>query len=215
MRFEPWGGCRYGQPNRLGLPERLLVLGESHYGAEDRATITQEVVVEVFAKAEDVPYRYRFFTSVFKALCGAEQEPTREALAEFCHAIAFYNFVQDMIREAGDRPNEEAWAGGITPFFEGLDRLTPSHVVACGFGLWDSLPSEHFSDLATETDRSILEQLPSRYQGSASHRQRGWVGRYDYEGGRCVILKIHHPSRAFSAPEWRPVLQRFLRLEVD
>ena len=100
MNFEPWVGDRYGHHNYLGLPVRLLVLGESHYGAEDRPDITKEVVAEVFAK--DVPYRYRFFTSVFMAACGEEKEPTREALKEFCHAIAFYNFIQDMLGTPGD-----------------------------------------------------------------------------------------------------------------
>ena len=210
MNFEPWVGDRYGHHNYLGLPVRLLVLGESHYGAEDRPDITKEVVAEVFAK--DVPYRYRFFTSVFMAACGEEKEPTREALKEFCHAIAFYNFIQDMLGTPGDRPSAEQWKGGLAHFFECLVTLKPSHVIACGFGLWDNLPSEGFSDL---DERSVLEQLPQRYRDNASHKHRGWVGRYDHAGGKCLILKIRHPSMAFSADEWHPLLQKFFKLEVD
>lgn len=210
MNFEPWKGGRYGSRNNLGLPRQLLVLGESHYGAGARPTITQEVVKEVFA--EDVDYRYRFFTSLFMALCGAEREPTREAVEEFCHAIAFYNFVQELIEAPGVRPTEEEWAGGVAPFFECLSILKPSHIVACGFALWDNLPSERFSEVPAETEQGILELVPERYRDSASHRRRGWAGRYKDEGGGCPILKIHHPSLAFSAAEWHPLLQHFLKL---
>ncbi len=213
MNFEPWRGSEYGCQNSLGLPARLLVLGESHYGAEDRPGITKDVVAEVFAK--DVPYRYRFFTSVFGAACGAEREPTREALEQFCRAIAFYNFVQDMLHKPGDRPSAEQWKGGLAHFFRCLVTLKPSHVIACGFALWDNLPSEGFSDLACEAERSVLEQLPQRYRDNASHKHRGWVGQYDHAGGKCLILKIHHPSMAFSADEWHPLLQKFFKLEVD
>ena len=214
MNFEPWQGGRYGSSNNLGLPKRLLVLGESHYGEKENAYpgLTKEVVEEVFAKDEDVPYRYRFFTSLFMAICGAKREPTRKALAEFCHAIAFYNFVQDLVPAAGDRPTGEQWENAADPFFECLGTLKPSHVVACGFALWDNLPSERFSDLPAETERSILEQLPNRYQDNASHRHRGWAGRYDLADTGCLILKIHHPSIAFSADEWHPLLRCFLKL---
>jgi len=217
MRFEPWEGCRYGQPNRLGLPERLLVLGESHYGdrEKDRAAITKEVVKEVFAEVEDVPYRYRFFTSVFKVLCGPEREPTREALGEFCRAIAFYNFVQDMIKEPGVRPSKEQWAGGIAPFFECLDQLTPSHVVACGFGLWDNLPDQCYSRLSEEIEENIWSLFPDQGKRPRDGTSPDWVGRYRHKSGSCLILRIRHPSVAFSAPAWRPVLRRFFRLEVD
>ena len=210
VEFEPWTVCRYGRDNNLGLPSRLLVLGESHYGTKHRRTITQEVVEEVFA--EDVDYRYRFFTSLFMALCGVEREPTREALEEFCHAIAFYNFVQELMDAPGVRPSEEQWAGGIAPFFECLKMLRPSHVVACGFGLWDNLPSGDYSRLADETEAHLVERLPPQYQGSARHPHHDWVGRYEYEGGECLVVKIHHPSIAFGADQWHPVLQRFLKL---
>ena len=31
VRFRPWIGEDYGKGNELGLPARLLILGESHY----------------------------------------------------------------------------------------------------------------------------------------------------------------------------------------
>ena len=118
MNFEPWQGNDYGLPEQPRVTGAAARPRRSHYGAEDRPDITKEVVEEVFAK--DVPYRYRFFTSVFMAACGKEKEPTREALKEFCHAISFYNFIQDMLHKRGDRPSAEQWKGGLATFFECL-----------------------------------------------------------------------------------------------
>ena len=42
-----------------------------------------------------------------------------------------------------------------------------------------------------------------------------WIGRYKYAGGSCLILRIKHPSAAFSADQWRPVLRRFFEMEPD
>jgi len=214
MNFQPSVGCGYGSNNSLGLPKRLLVLGESHYGAEPRPDITKEVVREVFD--EDVPYRYRFFTSIFKAFCRSGREPTREALAEFCCAFAFYNFIQEMIVKPGVRPSQAHWEGDVAPFLECLKMWKPSHVVACGFELWDNLPDKGFSRLAVETERDFFGQLPDQGKRRLDYRRPGnWIGRYEYGGGSCLILRTRHPSVAFSASEWRPVLRSFFQLERD
>ena len=118
-------------------------------------------------------------------------------LSEFCRAIAFYNFIQEMMPAAGDRPTGTQWTCAAVPFFECLEKVNPSHVVACGFELWANLPSERFSWLSGETEAHLLGRLPTQYQDSAQHRKHGWVGRYDHAGGGCLILKIHHPSIAF------------------
>ena len=214
MRFEPWTGCRYGRHNSCGLPERLLVLGESHYGGkeQDCPTFTQEAVKEFLAGDDS----YLFLTWVLNACRVPEREPTPEARAEFCHAIAFYNFVQDMIPKPRVRPSKEQWAGGIAPFFECLDRLTPSHVVACGFQLWDTLPHQGYSRLSTEIEREIWDRFPDQGKRRTDCTDPGdWVGRYAYKSGACLILRIKHPSVAGSAAQWRSVLRRFFEPEVD
>ena len=213
MNFKPWKGRRYGHGNSLGLPKRLLILGESHYGDNPRSTITQDVVPQVFG--EDVPYRYRFFTSLFMALCGVEREPTREALEEFCHAIAFYNFIQEMMDEREIRPGEEQWEGGAAPFFECLDTLKPSHIVACGFTLWDNLPHRRYSRPSRGIEEDVGALLPDQgKRQSDSIHGPNWIGRYGHAGGSCLVLRLRHPSVAFSAPKWHPVLQRFFKLPV-
>ena len=211
MRFQPWRGDGYGQPNSLGLPKRLLVLGESHYGDAARETITQEVVGQVFDP--NIPYRYRFFTNLFNALCG-KREATHRALEEFCHAIAFYNFIQDML-EKGARPTALQWEQSKEPFLECLDRLKPSHVVACGFTLWDNTPHKNYSCLSEGVAEEIVGLLPEQGKRPSDRSQpRNWVGRYNHAGGSCLILRLRHPSVGFSAPQWRPVLQRFFGLHA-
>ena len=36
-KFQPWKGKGYGRSNKLGLPTRLLILGESHYGVPEKS----------------------------------------------------------------------------------------------------------------------------------------------------------------------------------
>ena len=220
IHFEPWEGERYGRTNELGLPQRLLVLGESNYGARerpelDRPGITTEEVKEVFDPS--CPYRYRLFTSLFKASCGEERDATHHSeLEKFCHAIAFYNFVQEMMPARGDRPTAEQWKRAADPFFECLDKLKPSHVVACGFGLWDGLPTKGFSGLSGETAQDIWGLLPEQGKRPSDRPNPGdWIGRYKHAGGSCLILRIKHPSVAFKAARWRPVFRRFFKLKVD
>ena len=208
INFEPWKGDYYGHHNNLGFPARLLLLGESHYGPA-RPDITREVVEEAI---DGTGGSYRFFTSIHKAICRAEQETT---LAEFCHAVAFYNFIQEMIDTPGSRPGAEAWKRGIGPFFKCLDTLKPSHVVACGFTLWDNLPNERFSCLSDETEQLILGRLPEQGKRPTDCRLGDRIGRYSHAGGSCLILRIRHPSRGFSAAKWHPVLQSFFQLQAD
>lgn len=215
VKFEPWTGCRYGSENSLGLPKRLLVLGESHYGGEVRPTFTQYVVEEVIGgRGRALP----FFKRLFNASCGAKKKPTREALEEFCHAIAFYNFIQTMMETPGDPSKHACWGAAEGPFFECLDRLKPSHIVTCGFTLWRNLPGKRFSRLRRETERDFFDQLPDRGRSRWDRRCRGddWIGRYGHSGGSCFSLRILHPSSIgkhfFWPDEWQPVLQRFFEL---
>ena len=209
MNFLPWIGNGFGHDNRLDLPARVLIIGESHYDAPATSEITIEVVKEVIAGT-----RVRFFTSAFKAICGPDTDPTREAVAEFCHSISFYNFVQDMIEAAGVAPSEGQWERGTAAFFECLDSLKPSHVVACGFRLWDNLPEHRFTDCDSDIEVDTRLHLPESYRNNESHQRRGWIGRYQHAGGSCLIVKIEHTSRGFSPAAWHPLLHWFLELDA-
>ena len=207
MNFHPWTGDRFGKHNGMGLPSRVLLVGESHYDSKELPDITSQVVDEVL----DGEYKLRFLTTLFKAICGPDTSAT---IAEFYNAVAFYNFVQYMLEGPGKRPTKEMWQHGAEVFPSCLDLLKPSHAVTCGFVLWDGLPDERFSE-PSQLKQDILPHLPEQYQRVEKHRKRGWIGQYAYEDGTsCLIMKIEHPSsRRFSPIAWHPVLRWFLQLE--
>ena len=209
MNFFPWIGDRFGEPNDLGLPARVVLVGESHYGAKDSPHLTEWVVQEVLDGA-----RYRFFTNVFRAVRGPEATQAPETLSSFFHAVAFFNFVQALLALRDVVPTDEQWREGAEVFPKYLDELKPSHVIACGFRLWDNLPNMGFSRCSPEIEQDLLSTVPDRHRGDQSHERRGWIGRYVHAGGSCHIVKIRHPSQGFSPTEWHPVLQWLLQLEI-
>ncbi len=87
--FEPWIGSRFERNNRFGL--RVLVLGESHYGAESEShpAFTTEIVRKLGQKE-----RHSFFTKVAKILLGVEKYIDNEKRVEVWEHVAFYNYIQ-------------------------------------------------------------------------------------------------------------------------
>lgn len=208
MNFYPWKGRNFGRPNDLNLPNRLLLVGESHYGASaDDQNITTKVV-----EAYVLEGGLRFFTGALKAIMGTDAQATQDERASFYNAVAFYNFIQHMLESREDRPTQDNWQYATGAFPSCLDLVKPSHILVFGFGIWDYLPGERFSP-SLQLERDVLTHLPSRYRNDDSHRDRGWIGRYGYAGGASLVMKIQHSSIAFSPVEWHPVLQWFLKLK--
>ena len=210
MNFRPWKGDRFGKHNGMGLPSRVLLVGESHYGPRHQPSDFTKCVVEEYIADGG----YRFFTGMLKAILGSESSAARDTRAAFYNSVAFYNFVQDMIENPRIAPTEDQWRRGREVFPDCLNRLKPSHAVACGFRLWNcGLPDERFSE-PPHLEQDILPHLPEQYQQDEKHRSEGWIGQYAYEDGTYLIMKIGHPSSGrFSPIAWHPVLRWFLQLE--
>lgn len=210
MNFHPWKGDRFGKHNGMGLPPRVLLVGESHYGRRHQPSdLTKRVVKDYIDDGG-----YRFFTGMLKAILGSDTSADRDTRAAFFNAVAFYNFVQHLLEGPRKRPTKEMWQHGAEVFPSCLDLLKPSHAITCGFELWKcGLPDERFSE-PPQLEQDILPHLPEKYQQDEKHREEGWIGEYAYEDRTCVIIKIEHPSSpGFSAAAWHPVLRWFLQRE--
>lgn len=202
--FDPWVGADYGNPNDLGLPSRLLILGESHYGdpEEYRRSLTTEVIEDQWSG-----HSYRYFTAVQKSVLGPSQEVDAK---DFWKFVAFYNFIQRLVGEKpGVRPDQHMWKEAAAPFRETLNRLGPTHVIATGFDLWNNLPRDEdfWSDAPEDEVATIRKLIPDRFKEG-----RGWLGRYRHGSGKCLVVKIQHPSRGFSPEQWHPVIRDFMQI---
>lgn len=126
--FQPWIGSRYYADNRFG--QRVLVLGESHYGddSEISSDFTSRVVQDL-AKNQ----RSSFFTKVSKVLLGLNSDHWLDdkERGDVWEHVAFYNFIQGFVStEARVRPSDEMWENSKEPFLELINTLKPQIILA-------------------------------------------------------------------------------------
>lgn len=188
---DPWTGKQYGSPNEFDLPRRLLILGESHYGGENGplANLTNVVINDHIVDGV-----HMFYNKIRQAILGEFGPSTAEDRRRFWNAVAFYNFVPIPMPAAGVAPEDVQWEIGRQLFLQRLVDLRPTHVVVCGFTTWRNCPEQGFEDVGEELATHLWDLIPYRHR----NEERGWVGRYEYEGGSCVIATILHPSYRFT-----------------
>lgn len=170
MKLRPWRGPGFGEPNNHGLPQRPLLVGESHYGGGKHYDgFTTEVVKDCYIEHGNM----RFFTNMAKVILGPDwPQYTLEHRASFYNTVAFYNFIQHDLREIQERPTKGMWEFGRKAFLQCLDFVQPSQIVVFGFGAWNELPNERFSQ-CPQLEASISRHLPERYRESQYHKNCG------------------------------------------
>ena len=209
MKLPPWVGAGFGKPNAHSLPKRLLLVGESSWSEEsDPPDCLITKVVNDYINRGGHP----FLNGMIRAILGLVAKPSQNERRSFYNSVAFYNFIQDVLKRPRVRPTKEQWEYGCEVFPSCLDLLKPSHVVVFGFGVWNSMDYERFS-CDPQLDRDILRYLPVRSQGKKREYPGSWIGRYSHSGGKSLVMNALHPAAyGFSPTEWHPVLQWFLRL---
>ena len=201
--FRPWKGEGYGRVNQLGLPARLLILGESHYAEEygNRDNELTQRVVRDYLKDCDEP----FFTKVLRTILGPDTAVERRD--PFYNSVAFYNFVQRIVGNApGSRPTKEMWEEAAAPFRATLECLRPTHIVTCGMWLWDHMPGN--DGFWTPPPEAMISWLGSQ---SPMRDPKDILGCYRHSEGQSLVLAIQHPSRG--PYSWYSVVKRFLNYD--
>ena len=135
VKFQPWVGDHY-HSSRYGV--RVMVLGESHYGEpEDYAPDFTQHVINEHAFQPGL----RFFTIVTNLLRGTTDEPTAEERREAWQHVAFYNYVQEFVGDAGRiRPTRAMWRDAAAVLEEVVAELRPDVILVLGYQMWDHLP---------------------------------------------------------------------------
>ena len=184
--FQPWVGETFAGGAVDGV--RLLVVGESHYGdvsdVPDLRTLTKVVIRNHI----DRP-RERLFGRI-EQLVGNGPLPDRAARVAFWNRIAFYNFVQEVLPQLGDRPTVKQWSEARSPFLSVLRTLRPQAVLVLGKVMWDSLSVPPLFE-----SRSIdVAGAPYLFR---------WRITRDYS---TIATWANHPSgsRGFKMATWRP-----------
>ena len=186
IRFLPWEGHEYRKQ-----AVRILILGESHYSSHREArNFTQRLTRQYIAG----DWNHRFWTQVSQANTGKSYAEIDRR--EFWNSVALYNYVQAIgVRYSRQKPADVLFRQSEAAFFQVLDQLRPTHVLALGYRLWERLPA-----------------LEDEALSFVCHGGRHQYGRYRRVWGTILATAIHHPSSGFSAPQWYPVICKFLRM---
>lgn len=191
MPFDPWVGRDYGADlNR----ERLLVLGESHYGPANMPTNSTITLTQQYVQGK---FRHRFWTNIMQVVTGRPYWTIdREA---FWNGIAFYNYVQMPVGEGpGIAPTSEMFALSEPRFLDVLRETSPNVLLVLSKRLWVNIP------------RGFGQQGPT--MGLAQIERETWI--YSATQGSVLASWIPHPSYGFSWRRWNPCVQDLITRAV-
>ena len=183
--FIPWVGADYEASE-----ERLLILGESHYGDESMPGNSTITFTQEYVDGQN----HRFWTSIMQGVRG---QPYWELdRKEFWKSVAFYNYVQQPVAEtAGVAPSAEMFALSKEAFFSVLSQLAPKKILVLSNRLWENMPTDGLPGPLLSYGQDTRETLI-----------------YQYDGGKALACWVPHPSR-YSWPQWHPMIKALLGKE--
>jgi hypothetical protein len=151
VRFVPWVGKNYGRKDNLFNGTRIMILGESHYGAEpskqapspEDKDFTHKVVrhyVDDSLWDDGGKIGYKGTFTRIANICSKEDVYTQEEKAEFFQSVIFYNYVQSYIPDKHNRPTEEQFKDSCEAFIEVLHTFLPDGILVLGKETWRYTP---------------------------------------------------------------------------
>jgi len=182
IAFEPYTGPKYDSAHC-----RLLIVGESHY--DEPSDIPLESTRTVVEKWRSGEWNVRYLMVASRIITGKEaHEVDRQTALD---EMAFYNFVQTMMRK-GERPTKQQAQASKGAFLEVLHRLSPTHITMGSYFAWENTPADQCRTGHVSLDGMTLK-----------------AREYQTSKGQAVAIPLPHFSRS-SAPEWQAAVREFL-----
>jgi hypothetical protein len=173
-----------------------MVIGESRFNEE----CTDRNIIEVLCDDGDLPSK-RTFTKFMRALAGVNDTPHENTVSLFWANKIFYNYNTTFFPGKARKPlnwEERSNKQHQRALREMIAKYRPSHAIVWGKANWESIVVEGH-DWAWH-----------RYLKGP--RQDCELCSVTIGSCRTLFTFIQHPSTAFSASEWHPLLKRFARL---
>lgn len=185
----PWIGKNY-------LQNRILILGDSHYATNQEAEREFEdpysTIETIKAVIEKGPY------SFYNGLYNLFNLDTQKDIEEFWSKIAFYNFVQEIMKSVHQKPSAanrmEAWKC----LAKVASVLRPAYILFLGIRNWYGTHALEGSDTKCklEWEKTIKISKVSPAYGRLILPQR-----------EIPFSIIRHTAMGFNASAWREYLQ--------
>lgn len=185
----PWIGKNY-------LQNRILILGDSHYATNQEAEREFEdpysTIETIKAVIEKGPY------SFYNGLYNLFNLDTQKDIEDFWSKIAFYNFVQEIMKSVHQKPSTanrmEAWKC----LAKVASVLRPAYILFLGIRNWYGTHALEGTDTKCilEWDKTIkISKVTPAY------------GRLILPQREIPFSIIRHTAMGFNASAWREYLQ--------
>lgn len=179
--FLPWIGRDYiAHPL---FPCRIAVVGESHYTADATEQLSREFTIQVTEEYAAGIWTHKFWSNISAALAG--QPVSQVDRRQLWDNIAFFNYVDEVMRASRIAPSRQGWEKGKAHWYGTINALQPDLAIILGRRLWNEVPDGERVELLEIGDG----EFP--------------VHRYNLHGGKCMYATwIRHPSAAFRWEKW-------------
>ena len=185
----PWIGKNY-------LQNRILILGDSHYATNQEAEREFEdpysTIETIKAVIEKGPY------SFYNGLYNLFNLETQKDIEEFWSNIAFYNFVQEIMKDVHQKPSPTNRMKAWRCLAEVSKVLQPTFILFLGIRNWYGTHALEGTDTKCilEWDKTIkISKVTPAY------------GRLILPQREIPFSIIRHTAMGFNAPAWREYLQ--------
>jgi hypothetical protein len=191
LNYLPWIGENYAN--------KLLIVGESHYGEDNEKrihevnhpTFTRAAVLDMGVTGNSYGGKVKFYNNVWRI--GKKFNPELSC-QDFWQQVSYLNIVQSAMIELKNRPQQEDFQKGITAFFKSILVLKPKYCLMAGLSSFGYIIA-----MAEQNSYTITNKLVCDKVGRSHPRQ---IEITHTSGYKTTLIFISHPSRYFSHNAW-------------
>lgn len=196
LNYLPWVGENYNN--------KLLIVGESHYGENTEKRI-QEVNHPDFTRAAVLDMgvtgntygKVKFYNNIWRL--GRKFNPELST-QDFWQSVGYLNIIQSAMIELKNRPEQKDFERGTSTFLKSILVLKPKYCLMAGLSSYDYVRS-----FAKQNDFRIINTLYHDKVGRSFPRQ---IDLEHSSGFKTTLIFIKHPSKYFSYNAWGDFLMQ-------
>lgn len=148
--FIPWEGELYRTAG-LGNGVKLLLVGDSHYGAGEKPDFTQKIVNEC-AIDQPIP-----FFEKLRMIASGTAEPL--CASQFWGRVSFCNFVQECLPQTNSIPTDQQLRRGWAALQETIISLAPEMMFVFSRRAWEYCETT-LNDGDNSVSRAVRPDVP-------------------------------------------------------
>lgn len=188
IKISPWVGNNYSKKDL-----KILILGESLWYRDKNVELSQQAKEYIHAVINR-DWKVKFYENIHYSFGSEYYDNNDNFLVEkFWQDVVFYEFVQYKINKNA-RPTKKQWEDSEPAFYEILNTFKPYIIIACGYDLFDNIPT---------TNGHWIKDFTCKGQTIKTYM-------YKINDNKTYVLRIKHPSRGFNKYFWHEVYKQFL-----